>query len=62
MTDKPHIIERAYEIARSGEVRSTDELIQKLKAERYDDFRLHIAGRLRSDLRKLIKGRISPAG
>lgn len=61
MTDKPHIVERAFQIAGSGRVRSTDELMQKLKDEGYDNYRLHIVGRLRLDLRKLIKGSVSPA-
>lgn len=61
MNDKPHIVERAFQIARSGQVRSTDQLIKQLKDEGYESYNLHIVGSLRLNLRKLIKGSVLPA-
>ena len=55
MTDKPHIVERAFQIAWSGETPSTNALINPLKSEGYENYRQHITGSLRMNLRKLIK-------
>jgi hypothetical protein len=55
MSEKPHVVERAYEIARSGKVGSIDELVERLKGERYENGRAHVSGSLRVELRKLIK-------
>lgn len=50
----PSTIERAYELARSGECRSIDEIKQRLNAERHDQVEAHLAGQsIRRDLRKL---------
>ena len=56
MPDKPHITERAYQIAKTGGIRSIEDLIQKLKAEGYDNYRAYITGSLRRELGKVIKG------
>jgi len=55
MTDKPPIIERAYQIAKAGRVCSAEDLIRTLQDEGYESSRMHIAGTLRRELIKLMK-------
>ena len=50
----PTTIQRAYEIARSGECTSLDELVLQLKAERFEGVDGHIASAsVRRDLRQI---------
>jgi hypothetical protein len=56
------IIERAFELARSGKIPSVDELIRKLKRERYDLVEAHIAAGLRRELRTLYREAWQKAG
>ena len=50
----PTTLQRAYEIARSGECTSLDELVQQLKAERFEGVDVQIASAsVRRDLRQI---------
>ena len=52
--DVPTTLQRAYEIARSGECTSLDELVQQLKTERYEGVDVDIAcASVRRDLRQI---------
>jgi hypothetical protein len=44
MTSEPSIIERAFELARSGRCRSIKDVRQKLKDEKFSAVDDHIAG------------------
>ena len=44
MRDSPSTLERAFELARSGECASTSEIRQRLKRERYDSVDAHLQG------------------
>jgi hypothetical protein len=44
MTNPPSTLERAFALARSGELSSVNEIRQRLKAERYDQVEGHLAG------------------
>jgi hypothetical protein len=45
MEDRPRVVERAFEIARSGSVADTSELCKQLAAEGYADTMQSLAGR-----------------
>ena len=45
MTRRASIVERAFELARSGTCRSVTDVRMKLKAERYDFVDNHLAGK-----------------
>jgi hypothetical protein len=44
MTNPPSTLERAFALARSGELSSVNEIRQRLKAERYDQVEGHLSG------------------
>jgi hypothetical protein len=44
MSDSPNIVERAFEIARSGSSRSIDDLRRRLKREGYANVDAHLTG------------------
>ncbi len=44
MTTRPSTLERAFELARSGECTSTSEIRLRLKRERYDQVEAHLQG------------------
>jgi hypothetical protein len=44
MLRRAHLVERAYELARSGEVANVDQLITELKREHYEQTDAHLAG------------------
>jgi phage regulator Rha-like protein len=53
--DSRNTIQRAFEIAASGEVRTFDELRRKLQAERYEAVEAHLAGTaIRKQLKEII--------
>ena len=52
MIDKPPIVERAYQIAKSGSVSSAEDLIRTLQDEGYESSRMLIAGTLRQKCRQ----------
>jgi hypothetical protein len=55
MSQSPSIIERAYQLARSGDYPSIPQIADRLKAERFDSVDAHLASAtLRRDLRKLL--------
>lgn len=55
MVSKPNIIERAYQLARSGEVIDILHVKMKLNAEGYIQIDSHLDGaKIRSDLRRMI--------
>lgn len=55
MASKPSIIERAYQLARSGEVIDILHIKMKLNAEGYLQIDSHLDGsKIRGDLRRLI--------
>jgi hypothetical protein len=58
-----HILERAYELARSGQCQSVEDIRNRLKAEGYGgEIQMHISGRsLRADLRRLCRTTWKPA-
>ncbi|HEX8194529.1 MAG TPA: hypothetical protein VF552_16700 [Allosphingosinicella sp.] len=48
------ILERAYDLARSGACRSVEEIAKKLKQEQYEAVDTHLGGAsLRKELRKI---------
>ena len=50
----PHTVERAYELARSGECRGVDEIKKRLKAEQCSAVEAQLAGRaIQRELRAL---------
>ncbi len=44
MTTRPSTLERAFELARSGECSNTSEIRQRLKQERHDQVEAHLQG------------------
>lgn len=44
MTNPPSTLERAFELARSGEYSSTSEIRLRLKRERHDQVEAHLQG------------------
>jgi tRNA G26 N,N-dimethylase Trm1 len=62
MTNKPTILERAYELARSGTITDLQDISRKLKAEGFEAVDAHLAGpSLRADLRKITQSAKRPA-
>ena len=54
MSDRPTTLERAYELARSGQCASTSEVRSRLYAENFADVRAHLHGAMiLADLRRL---------
>ena len=54
MNDRLTTVERAYEIARTGECLSLDELVRQLKSEQYEAVDAHTSGpTIRRDLRQI---------
>jgi hypothetical protein len=54
VNEMPATIQRAYEIARSGDCTSLDELVQQLKTEQFEGVDMHIASAsVRRDLRQI---------
>ncbi|GGE75050.1 hypothetical protein GCM10011404_04470 [Sphingomonas prati] len=64
MTTQPHIIERAYQIARLGKCRDVDDISRTLMREGYDGVSQHLSGKgFRQTLRHLLAdARCPPAG
>jgi len=58
MTPPPHVIERAYQMARSGQFTSTEDVRRQLHAEGYGNADAHFSG---SSIRKELKLLISKA-
>jgi hypothetical protein len=55
-------VERAYQLARSGQCRTIDEIVKRLTKERFDSPQAHLAGQgLRAQLRALMKAASTPA-
>jgi hypothetical protein len=54
MSPAPSIIERAFQLARSGGCAKIDDIIRRLKKERFDFVDAHLSTSLRRDLRKII--------
>jgi hypothetical protein len=53
--NKPHIIERAFELAKSGEHRSLDEIRAELNRESYSNVHEHLSGAfIQAQLKELI--------
>lgn len=62
MTNKPTILERAYELARSGSTTDLQDISRKLKSEGFESVDAHLAGpSLRAELRKLTQSAKRPA-
>ena len=56
MIKKPSLIERAFELARSGTCAKSDEIVRKLLAEGYLDVRAQLdSGLLRRQLNQLCR-------
>ena len=52
----PGVIERAYQLAQSGECRNLEEIKRRLGQEGYDSVSFHLAGKLTKDqLKGLMK-------
>ena len=52
----PGVIERAYQLARSGECRNLEEIKRRLSREGYDSVSFHLGGKLtKEQLKGLIK-------
>jgi hypothetical protein len=64
MEDRPGVVERAFEIARSGVVADTSELREQLAAEGYAETILSLAGRsISTQLSRMItEARLSGSG
>ncbi len=63
MTNKPTIMERAYELARSGAIADLQDLSRRLKSEGFEAVDAHLAGpSLRAELRRLSQSARAPAG
>jgi hypothetical protein len=58
-----HVLERAYELARSGDCADVEDIRARLKAEGYGtEFSRHASGsQLRKDLRRICAASYSPA-
>lgn len=55
-------IERAFELARSGSVRSVDDIRRKLKSERFEQVEVQLAGgAINKQLKGLIKAAKTPS-
>ncbi len=51
--NRPSTVERAFELARSGQCRRVDEIIKALKREKMEAVEMHLAGGgIRADLRR----------
>jgi hypothetical protein len=56
-----HLLERAYELAKSGNCVSSAQIVQALRRERYEAVDLHLAGAgLRRELNKLCREARAP--
>ncbi len=54
VNDRPTTLERAYQIARSGECSNLEDLVRQLKSERFDAVDAHTSGpSVRRDLRQI---------
>jgi hypothetical protein len=54
-------IERAYQLARSGNCRTIDDIRRKLTAERYESVQAHLSGAsIKRDLIALCKAAVAP--
>ncbi len=63
MSERPTTLERAYELARSGECASTREVRGRLYAEAFADVRAHLHGAaIQADLRRLCQAATASAG
>jgi hypothetical protein len=63
MSDKAKILERAYELARSGKVGNVDQLVSALKREGYDQLEAYFTySSLRRDLNKICRDAWAAAG
>jgi hypothetical protein len=56
MSQAPTLIERAFEMARSGRCRSVDHIVKDLKGERYERVDEHLSPSLRRQLKAIIQG------
>jgi hypothetical protein len=55
VTPTPHLIERAYQMARSGQFNSVEEMRRQLTVEGYGNIEAHLSGfSIRKDLKALI--------
>ena len=63
MTGMP-IVERAFELARSGQVPNIDQLVRKLKREQFEQVESHLAGSttLRRQLNEICRNAWAAAG
>lgn len=62
MKNKPTILERAYELARSGTTTDLQVISRQLKAEGFESVDAHLAGpSLRAELRKISQSAKRPA-
>ena len=53
MATTPNLLERAFELARSGGCTNIDDIVRKLKSENYDQVDAHMAGsQIRRQLRQ----------
>lgn len=56
MHTTPGIVERAFELARSGRYLNVQEIIRRLKQEKYDNVEAHLSGTgFRRELQALIR-------
>ncbi len=63
MSDKAKVLDRAYELARSGTVGDVDQLIRTLSREGYDGLEAHFTySSLRRDLNKICRAAWAEAG
>lgn len=61
MTHRPTTIERAYELARSGECRTLSDVKQRLSADGHDRIQEHLyGGTISAALRKLCQAHYVP--
>lgn len=62
MSEAAGTVERAYQLARSGQCRTIDEIVKRLTKERFDSPQAHLAGQgLRAQLRALMKAAKAPS-
>lgn len=63
--DRPTTVERAFELARSGQCDNLPAIVAALKGERHESVDAHLAGpSIRKDLRRVweAQGKAAPAG
>lgn len=59
LTDRPSTVERAFQLARSGDCRGVPDIISTLKRERHDAVDAHLAGpSIKRDLRRICEAKL----